>query len=70
MWYVVTKKTYNLQGKIPFILSTSSPYLHNQNGKVEQGVKMFKDMARKVIFDPDKGLNKSDWNYYQSLQKL
>ena len=51
----------NLQGKIPFILSTSSPYFHNQNGKVEQGVKMFKDMARKLIFDPDKGLNKSDW---------
>ena len=51
----------NLQSKIPFILNTSSPYLHNQNGKAEQGVKMFKDMARKVIFDPNKNLNKSDW---------
>ena len=51
----------NLQSKIPFILNTSSPYLHNQNGKAEQGVKMFKDMARKVIFDPNKNLHKSDW---------
>ena len=50
-----------LQLKIPFIICTSSPYTHEQNGKAEQGVKMFKHMSRKILYDPNRNLNKNDW---------
>ena len=50
-----------LQLKIPFIVCTSSPYTHKQNGKVEQGVKMFKHMSRKILYDPNRNLNKNYW---------
>ena len=50
-----------LQLKIPFIVSASLPYTHKQKGNVEQGVKMFKHMSKKILYDPKRNLNRDDW---------
>ena len=57
----ITKALKNLQNKIPFIISTSNPYIHRQNGKAENGVKLFKQACKKIIYDPDKNLERTDW---------
>ena len=57
----ITKALNNLQARIPFVISTSNPYLHKQNGKAENGVKLFKQACKKSIYDPERNLERDDW---------
>jgi len=57
----ITKALENLAKKIPFIITSSAPYRHEQNGRSEIGVKMIKNSLKKAIFDPNLNLTKSNW---------
>jgi len=57
----ITKALENLSKKIPFIITSSAPYRHEQNGKSEIGVKMVKNTLKHAIFDPNLNLAKSNW---------
>jgi len=57
----ITKALENLAKKIPFIITSSAPYRHEQNGRSEIGVKMIKNLLKKAIYDPNLNLTKSNW---------
>ena len=58
----ITKALENLAKKIPFIITSSAPYRHEQNGRSEIGVKMIKNTLKNAIYDPNLNLSKSNWS--------
>jgi len=58
----ITKALENLAKRIPFIITTSAPYRHEQNGRSEIGVKLIKNKLKQAINDPNLKLAKSDWS--------